>query len=70
MSGVVKFLSEDPQSKRAWAKGSAGERELAEALQRRIGDRALLLHNRRIPRMSANFDHLAVAASGAWVIPR
>ncbi len=68
MSGVVEFLFEDPQSTRAWAKGSAGERELAEALQQRIGDRAVLLHDRRIPGTSANIDHLAVAASGLWVI--
>ena len=67
-SGLVKFLVDDPQSTRAWAKGSAGERELAEALQRRIGDRAVLLHDRRIPRTSANIDHLAVAASGVWII--
>jgi hypothetical protein len=67
-SGLVKFLVDDPQSTRAWAKGSAGERELAEALQRRIGDRAVLLHDRRIPRSSANIDHLAIAASGVWII--
>lgn len=68
MSGVVKFLFEDPQSTRAWAKGSAGERELAEALQRRIGDRAVLLHDRRIPKSSANIDHIVIAASGVWII--
>jgi hypothetical protein len=68
LSGVVKFLVDDPQSTRAWAKGSAGERELAGALQRRIGDRAVLLHDRRIPRSSANIDHLAIAASGVWII--
>ncbi len=68
LAGVVKFLVDDPQSTRAWARGSAGERALAASLQRRIGDRAVLLHNRRIPRSVANIDHLAVAASGVWVI--
>jgi len=29
LSGVVKFLSDDPQSTRAWARGSEGERRLA-----------------------------------------
>jgi hypothetical protein len=67
-SKVVKFLVDDPQSTRAWAKGSAGERELADALTRRIGDRAVLLHDRRIPKSRANIDHIAVAASGVWVI--
>jgi hypothetical protein len=68
LSGLVKFLVDDPQSIRSWAKGSAGERELAEALQRRIGERAVLLHDRRIPRSSANIDHIAVASSGVWII--
>jgi hypothetical protein len=67
-AGVVKFLVDDPQSTRAWAKGSAGERQLAEALTRRLGDRAVLLHDRKIPRSSANIDHLAIASSGVWII--
>jgi hypothetical protein len=67
-SGVVKFLVDDPQSTRAWAKGASGERELAEALSRRVGDRAVLLHDRKMPRSSANIDHLAIASSGVWII--
>jgi hypothetical protein len=67
-AGVVKFLVDDPQSTRAWAKGSEGERILADALTRRIGDRAVLLHDRKIPRSSANIDHLAIASSGVWII--
>lgn len=67
-AGLVKFLVDDPQSTRAWAKGSEGERLLAEALTSRIGDRAVLLHDRKIPRSSANIDHLAIAATGVWII--
>ncbi|MFZ0768203.1 MAG: nuclease-related domain-containing protein [Acidimicrobiales bacterium] len=67
-SGDVKFLIDDPQSTRAWGKGSEGERQLAEGLTRRIGDRAVLLHDRRIPRRRSNIDHLAIAPSGVWVI--
>jgi hypothetical protein len=67
-AGVVKFLVDDPQSTRAWAKGASGEQELAEALTRRVGDCAVLLHDRKIPRTSANIDHIAVAASGVWII--
>jgi len=67
-SGLVKFLVDDPQSTRAWAKGSEGERILAEALTRRIGDRAVLLHDRRIPKSPTNIDHVAIAASGVWII--
>jgi hypothetical protein len=68
MSKVVKLLIDDPQSIRAWAQGSEGERQLAEGLTRRIGDRAVLLHDRRIPRSRTNIDHLAIAPSGVWII--
>jgi hypothetical protein len=68
VSVVIKFLIDDPQSTQAWAKGSEGERQLAEGLTRRIGDRTVLLHDRRIPRSRANIDHLAIAPSGVWVI--
>jgi hypothetical protein len=68
VSRVVKFLIDDPQSTRAWAQGSEGERQLAEGLTRRAGDRAVLLHDRRIPRSRTNIDHLAIAPSGVWVI--
>lgn len=57
-----------PQSTRVWAKGSQDERLLAEALTRRIGNRAVLLFDRKIPRSSANIDHLAIAATGVWII--
>jgi hypothetical protein len=68
LAGVVKFLSDDPQSIRAWAKGSEGERRLAERLQREVGDRAVLLHDRKVPGTLGNIDHIVVAASGVWVI--
>ena len=68
LAGVVKFMSDDPQSTKAWLKGSEGERRLAADLTKRVGDRAVLLHDRKIPRTRANIDHLAVAASGIWII--
>ncbi len=68
LAGVVKFLVDDPQSTRAWAKGSVGEQRLAERLRRDIGDRTVLLNDRRVPGTKGNIDHLAVASSGVWVI--
>jgi len=68
LAGVVKFVSTDPQSTKAWAKGSTGERRLASLLVKSVGDRAVLLHDRKIPGSRANIDHLAIAASGIWVI--
>jgi hypothetical protein len=68
LAGVVKFLADDPQSTTAWAKGSEGERRLAAHLLAALGDRAVLLHDRKVPRTRGNIDHLAVASSGVWVI--
>jgi len=68
LSGVVKFLADDPQSTKAWAKGSEGERKLAAHMLRTVGDRAVMLHDRRIPHSRANIDHLVVAASGIWIV--
>jgi hypothetical protein len=68
LAGLVKFLVDDAQSTRAWATGSQGERRLAESLRSRVGDRAVLLHDRKVPRTRGNIDHLAIAASGVWVI--
>ena len=68
LAGVIKFLSDDPQSTKAWAAGSEGERRLAAHLQTTVGDRALLLHDRKVRGTRANIDHLVVAASGIWVV--
>ncbi|HXY44987.1 MAG TPA: nuclease-related domain-containing protein [Acidimicrobiales bacterium] len=68
LAPVVKFLGDDPQSTTAWAKGSDGERRLAAHLQRVLGERAVLLHDRKVPKTRGNIDHLAIAASGVWVI--
>lgn len=48
--------------------GSEGERRLAAHLLRTVGDHAVLLHDRKVPRTRGNIDHLAVAASGVWVM--
>jgi hypothetical protein len=40
-AGVVKFLTDDPQSITAWKVGSAGERQLAASLEESLGDRAV-----------------------------
>jgi Nuclease-related domain len=68
LAGIVKFLSDDPQSITAWAKGSEGERRLAQHLLAAVGDRAVLLHDRKVPGTRGNIDHIAVAASGVWII--
>lgn len=76
-SGVAKLIAAlcGPSAKerrqlaeeRHWATGADGERLLAESLARRCPE-VLLLHDRRMPNSRANIDHIAVAASGVYVI--
>jgi hypothetical protein len=68
LAGVVKLLSNDPQSTRAWASGAVGEMRAAQQLEKRLGSRGIVLNDRRVPRTRGNIDHIAVAASGVWVI--
>jgi nuclease-like protein len=65
-AGVAKFLSDDPQTTKAWAVGADGERRLARQMERQLGDQAVFLHDRKHGR--ANIDHVVVASSGIWVI--
>jgi hypothetical protein len=54
------------QEKR-WTTGAEGERTIAEMLARRC-PHVPVLHDLRIPHSRANIDHIAVAASGVYVI--
>ena len=65
---VAKLLSDDPQSTKAWAAGASGEERVAQVLHERLGDNAVLLHDRKVPGTRGNIDHLAIASSGVWVI--
>ena len=67
LGGLILALSEDPQSTTAWQRGAVGEELLAERLKD-LPDTFRVLHDRRIPRTRANIDHIAVGASGVWVI--
>jgi hypothetical protein len=59
-----------PQNVRAWDVGSDGEQKVGRRLDAWAaqGPGRFVLHDRRIPRTRANIDHLAVGASGVWVI--
>lgn len=50
-----------------WATGAQGEAILAEFLAKRC-PAVPLLHDRRVPHSLANIDHIAVGASGVYVI--
>jgi hypothetical protein len=66
LGGVVIALTDDPQSTRAWATGARGEEKLAEALEGIDGLR--MLHDRRVPRSSANIDHILISPAGVFVV--
>jgi hypothetical protein len=66
LGSVILALSDDPQSTRAWARGSEGEQELAKALASVEGIR--VLHDRRVPGTKGNIDHIVVAPGGVFVV--
>jgi hypothetical protein len=67
IGGVILALQDAPQHERSWARGAGGEELVEQALSKRCSD-IPVLHDRRIPGSRANIDHIAIAASGVWVI--
>ena len=63
---VVLALTLEPQSTRAWAQGSLGERRLAASLAKLEG--VIALHDRKVHGTRGNVDHIVVAPSGVFVI--
>lgn len=68
LAPVVAFMAGPKQSTEAWARGADGEERIGGNLSRAVGDRGVLLHDRRLPGSRANLDHVAVVPSGVWVI--
>lgn len=68
LGGLILAVSDDPQSTRAWDVGAAGEEHLGARLNELPGPMLRVLHDRKIPRSSANIDHLAVTPNGVHVI--
>jgi hypothetical protein len=61
-------VSDEPQSTKAWAQGAAGEQRVAQRLERELGDRAVVLNDRRLGRSRANIDHLVVGPAGVFTV--
>lgn len=68
LGGLLLAISDEPQSTAAWDIGALGEERLGKGLDALASDRLRMLHDRRIPRSTANIDHLAVTSSGVYVI--
>ena len=63
---VVRAVSDEPQSTRAWAIGAAGEEKLAVELAKVPGLR--MLHDRRVPGTHGNIDHIVIGPGGVFVV--
>ena len=69
VGGVYLALTDDPQSTKAWATGSRGEKILGQYLEKFHNTGAIVaLHDRRIPATRANIDHIAIASTGIYAI--
>ena len=68
LGGLILAMSDEPQSTRAWSTGASGEERLGARLDGIASPTVRVLHDRRIPGSRANIDHIAVTASGVWVV--
>lgn len=68
LGGIAVALSDEKQSTKAWATGAVGEERLGARLDSLASESIVVLHDRRIPGTKANIDHLAITATGVWVI--
>ncbi len=68
LGGVILALADDPQHVRAWQTGAVGEEEFGRRLSGCSGPRLKVLHDRKLPRSSANIDHLAVTTEAVWIL--
>jgi hypothetical protein len=68
LAGIVKFLTDEPNGERSWAKGAAGEEKLGRILDAKLGDSVIGLHDRKVPGTRGNIDHVYVTPNGVWVV--
>jgi Nuclease-related domain len=65
---VVRFLAGPKPSTESWGRGADGEEHVGHWLDKAVGERGVVLHDRAVSHGRANIDHIAVVASGVWVI--
>ncbi len=63
---VVRAVTVEPRSTRAWAIGAAGEEKLAAELAKVPG--LWMLHDRRVPGTRGNIDHILIGPAGVFVV--
>ncbi|WP_293781471.1 nuclease-related domain-containing protein [uncultured Aeromicrobium sp.] len=68
LGGIAVALSDEKKSTKAWATGAVGEERLGARLDSLASESIAVLHDRRVPGMKANIDHIATTTAGIWVI--
>jgi hypothetical protein len=68
LAPVVRLIAGPRPSTEAWGRGAAGEERVGQWLAEAVRGRGVVLHDRAVPHGRANIDHIAVVASGVWVI--
>jgi hypothetical protein len=68
LAPVVASLAGTRPSTDRWRVGSEAEERVGRLLDRAVGGAGFVLHDRSVPHGRANLDHVAVVASGVWVI--
>src|SRR3954452_23069156 len=63
---IVRAVTVEPESTRAWAIGAAGEEKLAAELAKVPG--LHVLNDRRVPGTRGNIDHIVIAPAGVFVV--
>jgi len=68
LAPLVGLIAGPKQSTEAWGRGATGEEHVGHWLDEAVDGRGVVLHDRALPHGRANLDHIAVVASGIWVI--
>jgi len=68
LAPVIRLIAGPKPSTEVWGRGAAGEEHVGHWLDEAVRGRGMVLHDRALPHGRANIDHLAVVASGIWVI--
>lgn len=69
IGGLLLWLTDEPQHQRAFKAGQLGEVAVGESLEKRTAEGpAVIFHDRRMPLVRGNIDHIAVAPTGVYVI--
>lgn len=68
LGNLILALNDDPRHVRAWQTGAIGEEAFGEKLSSIASNTLKVLHDRKVPRSSANIDHLAVTSEGVWIL--